>query len=116
MFYHDVGGCFNALYRVHHILLIKIFLLLLLLLSTCNKLPNNKLFQTNRTQSVPYTSRRALYALYALNTESRSTLPCICGSQLVGLFNTTHIYIEARTHYVHVASVLTHKTLLAYMS
>ena len=32
MFYYDVGGCFNALYRVHSILLIKIFLLLLLLL------------------------------------------------------------------------------------
>ena len=32
MFYHDVGGCFNALYRVHPILLIKIFLLLLLLI------------------------------------------------------------------------------------
>ena len=29
MFYHDVGGCFNALYRVHPILLIKIILLLL---------------------------------------------------------------------------------------
>ena len=34
MFYHDVGGCFNALYRVHPILLIKIFLFIIYLLNT----------------------------------------------------------------------------------